>query len=434
MNPNEPGVWERGADPGNGSVPALEALQGLPLAGGQRLSSVRLSAVVGATLRAAVDLLLDDPPSRRPIQATFDDGALDLVLPEIVRSSLTAAAALLETIDGSLGASREGRAFMLRVPVAAPRALYLMLEQGTLGIAVPWHTVVRIRLAKREDLESLARREGCPVLPPFVSVPSPAGERPAILVALGLRRAYLVADRLVWRMPADPAESEAGASGASLGPAVRTSDGEIFRVADPSRLLAGIEPAPLPAPASRRSSPPVAPGPAKPPSAPIAPPRIVELRREDVEPLGDVAAPAPPPAPVPSPAPRVADPPRAPQAPKSGRRALVVEDSIVGRIFLQRLLEAAGYSVESASSSSELRHALGVHRWDLLFVDVSLPDSPRGMHLQGLSPMTTVALVRDARDESAATGAGIRHALRKPFERGDLLRLLENLRLGEEAS
>jgi CheY-like chemotaxis protein len=130
----------------------------------------------------------------------------------------------------------------------------------------------------------------------------------------------------------------------------------------------------------------------------------------------------------------VPDPARAAPAPKQGRRALVVEDSIVGRIFLQRLLEAAGYSVESATSSSELRHALGAHRWDLLFVDVSLPDSLRGEHLSGLSPATTVALVRDARDESAATSAGIRHALRKPFERGDLVRLLENLRLGKEAS
>jgi CheY-like chemotaxis protein len=435
MSPNEPTMREHGADPGNGSVSAREALEGLAIGGAPRLSAVRLNAVVGATLRAAVDLLLGEQPSRRSLRVSFDDGALDLVLPEIELDHLTSAAALLETVDGSLGPAREGRAFLVRVPVAAQRPLYLMLEQGTLGLAVPWHAVIRIRLAAREALERLARREACPVLPPFVSVPVPAAERPAVLVGLGLRRAFLVADRLVWRMPADPAPTPDGVSAAGLESAVRTADGEVFRVADPVRLLRGVDPPPLPSPPRERPTMSSPPRPAHAGASPAAPPapapaRILELRPEDVEPLGETAPSAPPAVPgreQPVPEPRPG------RKPRRERRALVVEDSIVGRIFLQRLLEAEGYAVESLASASELRHALGLQSWSLLFVDVALPDSPRGEHLKTLSSMPTVALVRDAVDETIATAIGVRHRLRKPFERRDLLRVLETLRSGTEA-
>lgn len=423
MNPHEP-TAELHSDSGNGSVSAAEALAGLPISGVQRLAAVRLTGVVAATSRAAIDMALGEHPPRRPLAASWDDGALEVTLPEVRLDHLTAAASLLETVEGSLGAARESRSFVLRVPVASARAMYLMLEQGTLGLAIPWHSVIRIRLIEPSALEALARREGCPVLNPFVTVPSSSLERPAVLVALGLRRAFVVADRLVWRMPAEPTEESGAAPGASLGPAVRNADGEVFWVVDPARLLKGVEPTPMPAP-----SPPLAPRPS-PSSAPEessvqrpepvsrAPePALIELRPEDVEPLRD---------PEPAPPPRMSL--------RASRRALVVEDSIVGRIFLQRLLEAQGFSVESASSASELRHAMGPGRWDVLFVDVALPDSPRGDHLRELAAMNAVALVRDAHDEKVATLAGIRLALRKPFERGDLLRVVEALGLQGETA
>ena len=420
MNPFEPNAEPR-EGPGNGSVSAASALEGLAIAGAQRLSSVRLTSVVAATLRAAIDLVLGEHPSR-PLTVAWDDGALEITLPELRLDHLTAAASLLETIDGSLGAAREGRSFLMRVPVAGPRSMYLMLEQATLGIAIPWHSVMRIRLIEPQALEALARREGCPVLPPFVTAPSTHVERPAVLVALGLRRAFLVADRLVWRMPATPAEDEGMPPGASLGPAVRNAEGEVFWVVDPARLLKGVDPAPMPA----ISTPPrpTVKAPSEPPierpeplrTAP-AEPAMIELRPEDVEPLRD---------PEPSP------PPARPMRP--GRRALVVEDSIVGRIFLQRLLESQGFSVEAASNATQLRHILGAARWDILFVDVALPDSPRGDHLRTLSGANAVALVRDAHDEKLATQAGVRLSLRKPFERGDLLRVVEALGLQGETA
>jgi CheY-like chemotaxis protein len=392
-----------------------------------------LSGVVGATLRAAIDLALGDQPTRRPLSATWDDGALDVILPEVRLENLTSAGALLETVDGSLGPGRDGRSFLIRVQVAAPRPMYLMLQQGTLGLAIPWHSVIRVRLLRKETLENVARREGCPVLPPFVAVPTTQGERPAVLIALGLRRAFVIADRLVWRMPAVPVETEDTAP-SSLGPAVRNTDGEIFWVADPARLLKEVEPVPLPSPPpppGRPVLPPPTPAstslrsPA--PARPLAKPRLIELRPEDVEPL-ETPQPPEPTRPSESPTTSAAPAPPPAPAPRPGRRALVVEDSIVGRIFLQRLLESQGFSVEALSSASQLRHAR-IHGWDVLFVDVSLPDSARGEHLEVLASSPVVALVRDAHDEKLASDHGIRFALRKPFERGDLLRVIEALGL-----
>jgi CheY-like chemotaxis protein len=112
----------------------------------------------------------------------------------------------------------------------------------------------------------------------------------------------------------------------------------------------------------------------------------------------------------------------------------VVEDSIVGRIFLQRLLESQGFAVESLASASELRHAQSLERWAAMFVDVALPDSPRGEHLKSLAHTSAIALVRDAHDERLAAAAGLRFALRKPFERADLLRVLEALGLQGETA
>lgn len=420
MNPHEPTTWESGAGPSEGSVAALEALEGLAVAGVQRLASVRLSVVVGATLRAALDLVLGEPPSRRPLLATWDDGALEVTVPELQLEHMTAAGALLETVDGSLGPAREGRSFLARVPVLGPRGIYLMLQQGSLGLAVPWHAVVRIRMVGADALETLARREGCPILAPFVTVPRASGERPAVLVALGLRRAFLTADRLVWRMPAERIDPPEPAPGASLGPAVRTADGEVFWVADPGPLLKGVEPPPLPvAPPPRRNPPPPPPPaparPAPPRAEPRSTPRLVELRREDVEPLREPPKPSA-------------------LAPAPTRKALVAEDSVVGRIFLQRLLESQGFAVESMSTAGELRHALARQPWAALFVDVALPDSPRGAHLAWLASRPVVALVRDARDEGLAQAAGARLALRKPFERSDLLRVLQALGLRGETA
>jgi CheY-like chemotaxis protein len=121
------------------------------------------------------------------------------------------------------------------------------------------------------------------------------------------------------------------------------------------------------------------------------------------------------------------------------RRALIAEDSITARVFLWRLLEQHGFEVHTVTSADGLRGALERGPWTAIFADVELSDAHRGDHLRALEPpaggsgSATIALVRDAEDEAWAASAGVRHTLRKPFEREALERLLASLGL-ERAS
>src|SRR5262249_32653075 len=119
---------------------------------------------------------------------------------------------------------------------------------------------------------------------------------------------------------------------------------------------------------------------------------------------------------------------RRPTAPARLRRALIAEDSIVGRIFLERLLVRRGFTVTSVGTAAELEAELKGGAWDVVMADVELPDAGRGEHLRRLAtPRRWVALVRDREDEALARDAGVPLALRKPFESDHLDRLLTDL-------
>lgn len=463
-------------------VPAAEAFEGLPITTSPRLEAARISALAATTLRAAVDLLLGDHPPRRPLEVTADDGALEVRCPLGQPEALALAGGLMETIDGSLGPSHDDRAeWVLRVPVEGIHAMYLMLQQGSLSLALPWHSVVRVRMVAPDGVAALARRDGSAVLDPFVSVPVKPEARPAVLVGLGLKRAYLPADRLIWRMPGETIQAEAPAAGLPIRQAVRTSSGEVYWAVDPSVLLAGVEPIPLPRsfsepgrePAPRPAAPrpaaaPPPPIPAPPPIAPepppIAPeppparaeePPLRELQPSEVEPLeelkpGDVEPLAEPEAVEPEPEaaePEPKEPPPAKPAEPAARpepeparvpaplhaspRALVAEDSIIGRVFLERLLQRRGFLVESVGTARELAAELAREEWDLVMADVDLPDAPRAEHLRQLATAGRwIALVRDTEDEHVARRAGVSHCLRKPFESDHLDGVLEAIGLG----
>ena len=413
----------RGAPSG---IPAAEALEGLPVSGGPRFEAARVTAVTATTLRAALDLLLGEAPPPRPLPVSWDDGALEVRCIVSQAEALAIAGGLMETIGGSLGQSPGGHPeWVLRVPVQGVHSMYLMLEQGTLALAVPWHSVIRVRMVPREGLAAVARREGAAVLPLFVDVPPATDARPAVLVGLGLKRAYLLADRLIWRMPADPVEPRQPSRTRPFGPAVRTADGEIFQSLDPIELLAQVETVPLP----RLASAPVAPRPR------VGPVSILrELRREDVEPLGvePPAAAAAEPTPEPAPGPR-ARPREKPAAP----RALIAEDSIVGSVFLERLLVRRGFAVEVVDCARGLESALARGSWDLVLADVDLSGGGGAEHLRQIGAGGEgrwIALVRDRDDERLAAAAGLTHHLRKPFESDHLDGLLLLLGFGGRAT
>src|SRR5205085_9920553 len=114
------------------------------------------------------------------------------------------AAEVLTGVGGRLGPGGERPgAGSVCVAVAAERESFMMFEQDALSLAVPWSAVSRVRLLAADAIESMAQRQGLPVLAPLARDARRSAEQPVMIVALGLKRACLIADRLVWRMEAD---------------------------------------------------------------------------------------------------------------------------------------------------------------------------------------------------------------------------------------
>ena len=479
------------------SIPTLSAaemLSDLPLKGDESASvarRVRLTMPVAAAVRAAIDWLAGREGVRHALELREDASVLEIGCEMRDRAGVPAAHEVLAAADGNLGPAftsageAGGGSWIIRVPAFSPRPAYVMLEQGTLRLAVPWHAVLKLQVVPRKQIESRATRVGMSVIPPLAPLAARGTESPVVVLAHGLRRGWMVADRLVWRLAADACEPNARAREAGLEKAVSTDDGEIFGLAVPRALLAAV---PLPgflrslearggtpraaeAPAAAEAPPiaeappeaeapraPMAAAPVAPASAPAAAPSVpandppeyddasMVLDERWVTPLpaaAEVEAPAEA-APVQASAP--VEPPR--REPARGqepafehvldlrRRALVAEDSLTARIFLARLLEQEGFEVVEVERATDLHAALGNGPWSMVFVDLELPDG-RGSGLLGavrgaLSESTVlVALARDENDFMAARAAGVWRTLRKPVEPGALRRLLARVGLAE---
>jgi CheY-like chemotaxis protein len=463
--PIEPGLLsasESVGDAASATLTVTRALQQLRIAGadtGERLDRLRLKPAIAARSPAALDVLAVDDTHGRPLHVASDGAALEVTCEGPSFGGLGPAGDVIASLGANLAPAR-GRpgAWTIRVPLHEERATYLILEQGDVGLAIPWHAVTRVRMVSEDMVAAWKRGDDPPVLPAFSPAAAPSGDRPAVLVGLGLKRAWLVADRLVWRMAADPAHDVGPSPSPSLSRAVRTEDGADYWIVDPQRLLREVKPPSLPTlsgpvraqtPTSADVPPTAAvpTPPAAPPVRPAGPPppirfpveRLIELRREDVEPLAGspIAEPRKPAAPAPA-APVTAT--AAPAAPAAARHALVAEDSITARTFLVRLLEQQGFDVFAVGTARELHGALRRGAWALVAVDVDLPDA-RGPEFvaavgQASARLATappmVALVRDADDEAVAHASGVHITLRKPFAREDVERVLRTLGLGAE--
>lgn len=282
---------------------AAEVLADLPVGDVDGFDRARLTAPVASALRAAVDWAGFD--LARKLQVQMHDSALTLTGPCGHEAGLGPAGAVLATVEGSLAKEPDGR-WTMRVPMHGERGSFLLLRQGRLAIALPWHTVSRLRMLAPGAERSLSE----PVLAPFTTSAPSEGERPAALVARGLSRAWLIADRIVWRIAADPIElDEVGPFGVPSHVVLLEND-DRYWVADAAHLLREIE-APgvsLPAPRPRFAAPmpaieePVA------TEAPAAPAETETLAAEIVETpsaddlLFEVTTPAPQ-APLEEPAP-----------------------------------------------------------------------------------------------------------------------------------
>ena len=402
----------------------------------ERAAGTRLGAAVAASLRAALDWLVGD--SSAPLAFTLTDGVLEVVVPGVHASGLRAASEVIAAVEGNLRPGAEPDAWTLRVPTFGARACYLMVLQDQAPLALPWHAVLRVRMVDAARVEPVWRDPVPLVDQPPLATPG-AGGVPLVRIAHGRKQAWLLCDRIVWRMMAEREPAPAVPPLPGLSRQVRTDEGERWWLAEPGWLLQSVPAPPLPedgarnapaAPLSEAARKPAraravedshAPGPS--PAGEIAtlpevePAGIVEA--EVGEPSRAFGAPSPeiendefdrafdasfapeteeiapstwaPPAlsehadPQPfeseyAPAESVPAAPASPERaeaeePVATRRALVAEDSITARVFLARMLEQRGFEVEAVDSAAALDAALAHGRHDLACVDVELPDA-----------------------------------------------------------
>ena len=458
-----------------------ETLDELPLADDFSRDLARRSRLlppVAAALRAALDWLTSD--SGRPLALRAEDSVLEVSCEHIDFAALTPATEVLAAVGANLGpgAGPTGT-WTVRAPLHTGHGVYLMLVHGGVPIAIPWHAVLRLHMAGAAESAERESLGDWSVLKGLIGAdPRPVGDVPLVLIGHGRKRAWLVADRLVWRLQADPVAPTERSPADGLVTMVETDEGERYWLADPEWILRSVEapalarsaprPAPEPVPEpvrrpapgpdpSRRGAELHAPLPEAPtPPVPVRPePHLWLLTPEDVERIdtgnverieaegGEPVAPAPRPsvperAPAASPA-APAQAVRTPSAPviaPPGRRpvpnALVAEDSITARIFLARLLTRSGFDVSTVDTAAALRAELERRPWSLVCVDIELPDEAGTAFLAGLASRHAantpfVALVRDAEDRAAARRAGFERMLRKPFDHQELEQVLGRL-------
>lgn len=114
-------------------------------------------------------------------------------------------------------------------------------------------------------------------------------------------------------------------------------------------------------------------------------------------------------------------------------RILVVDDELIVRESLVGWLKKSGYDVEAASGGVEALKKINEAEYDLLFLDIKMPDM-NGIevlkHVKELSPETMVIMITAFGSVDTAVEAmklGAHDYLMKPFEPEHLLLLVEKL-------
>ena len=110
---------------------------------------------------------------------------------------------------------------------------------------------------------------------------------------------------------------------------------------------------------------------------------------------------------------------------RTPRRALIVDDSLVARMGLARVLEREGWEVEGVERAEQMWPLMKTTAWTVVFVDVSLPDANGREHLRALvaqqlaasQRFELVALTRDGAERRLADEAGITRTLAQAVRR-----------------
>ena len=116
----------------------------------------------------------------------------------------------------------------------------------------------------------------------------------------------------------------------------------------------------------------------------------------------------------------------------------IVEDDASVRRALRRLLQSAGYSVETFASGAEFLDSPVIGRPICLVLDIQLGDMT-GFEVQGrlAGDRATVPIIFITAHDDVATRervrqSGVTQYLRKPFEKSALLGAIRTAALGED--
>lgn len=114
-------------------------------------------------------------------------------------------------------------------------------------------------------------------------------------------------------------------------------------------------------------------------------------------------------------------------------RILLVEDDVFLRDGMTALFEKAGYSAFSAASEKEALFMLGKGKYDVIALDVMLPDGNgldicRELRRNGdATPVVFITACDDENDIIAGLDAGADDYITKPFGTGELLARVRSL-------
>jgi two-component system chemotaxis response regulator CheY len=112
-------------------------------------------------------------------------------------------------------------------------------------------------------------------------------------------------------------------------------------------------------------------------------------------------------------------------------RILVVDDSSLIRLYYSASLEKAGFAVEQALNGIEAMEKVLTQSFDLLIVDVNMPQMDGLSFLRALRdrsegvaslPALVISTEADAQDREDARAAGANFYLVKPVSEADLFR------------
>lgn len=116
-------------------------------------------------------------------------------------------------------------------------------------------------------------------------------------------------------------------------------------------------------------------------------------------------------------------------------RVLVVEDSSAMRAFVRAALEDTGAAVSEASSGFEALRLLPREPWELVVVDINMPDI-NGLELiafmrkseqHGATPVILISTEASARDRQRGLDLGADAFLSKPFGADALTTLVRDV-------